>query len=186
MGRAAQTVGPRRNCRDHVRWNPHANSAMRRARRCLGWRVDPQRAAGSSCQLLLRCVCAPVGRDEPGAARGLHAAPFPGACARASAPGRRVVLRRRDPRININALAPSLGTGDTSAMAAAKRKPAAKKPAAKKAAAKKPAVKKPARARVDLHCSSSRHPSFSTHRPRKSRRRRSAERRPDAISMLFP
>jgi len=35
VGCAAQTVGPRRNCRDHVRWNPHANSAMRRARRCL-------------------------------------------------------------------------------------------------------------------------------------------------------
>ena len=55
VGCAAQTVGPRRNCRDHVRWNPHANSAMRRARRCLFLARRPQRAAGSSRQLL----CAP-------------------------------------------------------------------------------------------------------------------------------
>ena len=36
------------------------------------------RAAGSSGQLLLRRVCAPVGRGEPGAAGGLRAALVPG------------------------------------------------------------------------------------------------------------
>ena len=63
------------------------------------------------------------------------------------------------------------------------RRPAPKKATPKKPAAKSP--KKPVKARV-LRRSSSRHQSFSTHRPRRSRRRRSAERRPDAISMLFP
>ena len=153
--------------------------------RCLGWRVDrnapPGRQANCCCAASAHhwAVASPVRRAACArrCSRGVRARE----CSR---PSRRSEAPPREP--TANALAPSLGTGDTSAMAAAKRKPAAKKPAAKKAAAKKPAVKKPARARVDLHCSSSRHLSFSTHRPRRSRRRRSAERRPDAISMLFP
>ena len=138
------------------------------------WRVDRSAAPGRRANCCCAASAHPVSRGEPGAAGGLRAALFPGgACAQVlSAVASFLGAAARES--TANALAPSLGTGDTSAMAAAKRKPAAKKPAAKKAAAKKPAVKKPARARVDLHCSSSRHPSFSTHRPRRSRRRRSA------------
>ena len=85
---------------DQLATHPAVTRTMPWRRRCLFLARRPQRGAGSSGQLLLRCVCAPVGRGEPGAAGGLRAAPFPGACARASAPGRRVVLRRRGPRID--------------------------------------------------------------------------------------
>ena len=167
---------------EHMRCNPHAHPRCARRRRCLFLARRPRRAAGSSGQLLLRRVCAPVGRGEPGAAGGLRAALVPGACARASAPGRRVVLRRRGPRIGRQRSRPSLGTGDTSAMAAAKRKPAAKKPAAKK-----PAVKKCGAASNMRRDRASPVPAGRPRRSRPPRRApRSSMRRPDAISMLFP
>ena len=71
-----------------------------RRRHCLGWRVDPRRAPGSSGPLLLRCVCAPVGPSRARCDGRLARGPVPGACARASAPSHRVVLRRRGPRID--------------------------------------------------------------------------------------
>ena len=90
VGCAAQTVGPRRNLPEHMALQPHTNPRCGAPAALPVLARRPRRAAGSSGQLLLRCVCAPVGRGEPGA-RGT----VPGACARASAPGRRVVLRRR-------------------------------------------------------------------------------------------
>ena len=71
-----------------------------RRRHCLGWPVDPRRAPGSSGPLLLRCVCAPVGPSRARCDGRLARGPVPGACARASAPSHRVVLRRRGSRID--------------------------------------------------------------------------------------
>ena len=61
-----------------MRCNPHAHPRCGAPAALPVLARRPQRAAGSSRQLLLRCVCAPVGRGEPGAAGGLRAAPFPG------------------------------------------------------------------------------------------------------------
>ena len=163
---------------EHMRCNPHAHPRCARRRRCLLWRVDPRRAAGSSGQLLLRCVCAPVGRGEPGA-RGT----VPGACARASAPGRRVVLRRRGSRVDRQRSRPlaryrrHISHGRRQAKARSQE------------ARRQEAGRQEVRSRVEYAT----RPSLTgprTGRPRRSRppRRapRSSMRRPDAISMLFP
>ena len=57
---------------------PPRSSAMRAPAALPFVARRPQRDAGSSGQLLLRRVCAPVGRGEPGAAGGLRAALVPG------------------------------------------------------------------------------------------------------------
>ena len=134
---------------------------------CLGddaafsWRVDrdaaPGRRANCCCAASAHqwAVASPVRRE---------------ACARHWSRG----VRRRGSRIDGQRSRPSLGTGDTSAMAAAKRKPAAKKPAAKKAA-KKPAVKKPAAKKCGAVLNPTRRPPHwfpRTGRPRRRPRRR--------------
>ena len=108
----------------------------RRRRLFLGASTERRRRAGRHNRKRGNCCCA-ASAHQWAVASPVRARPVPRARARArTSPGARGSPRARESTV-ANALAPSLGTGDTSAMAAAKRKPAAKKPAAKKPAAKK-------------------------------------------------
>ena len=167
---------------EHMRCNPHAHPRCARRRRCFSWHVDrnapPGRRDNCCCAASAHqwAVASPVQRE----ACARHCSR--GARARASAPGRRVVLRRRGPRIDRQRPRP---------LARYRRhiSHGRRQAKARRQARRQEAGRQEVRSRVEYAT----RPSLTgprTGRPRRSRppRRapRSSMRRPDAISMLFP